>query len=72
MNQNHWILDVLVDLRSFAAANDLEALADHLDETLVIAKAELVSLNDTAGARTNGEQIKLGQDPEDTGGNQYT
>lgn len=72
MTQKHWMLDVIVDLRSFAIANDLGALADHLDETLVIATAELASLNDTAGARTNGKQNKLGQDPEDTGGHQYT
>lgn len=72
MTQKHWMLDVIVDLRAFAAANDLGALADHLDETLVIATVELASLNDTAGARTNGEQNKFGQDPKDTGGHQYT
>ena len=38
-----WIIDVLTDLKTFAAANDLEALAAKLDDTQLFAKAELVS-----------------------------
>ena len=39
--QNHWILDVLADMRSFAAANGLPVLAEHLAQTTVIATAEI-------------------------------
>lgn len=36
-----WVLDVLTDLKAFAHANGLSALADHLDETLSVATAEI-------------------------------
>lgn len=38
-----WILDVLADLKTFAAANDLPFLAVSLSETLRIAQIELAS-----------------------------
>lgn len=72
MTQNHWMLDVLVDLQSFAAANGLGSLADQLDETLVIASAELEILDDTAGTWTNGPQNKLEQSSENSGGHKHT
>jgi len=72
MTQSHWMLDVLVDLRSYAAANDMRALADHLSETLEVAKSEMTSLDEKLGAQTNGEQNQPGQDTEDTGGHQYS
>lgn len=43
--QNDWILDVLTDLRTFAHQNGLGALAEHLDDTRLVAAAEL-ALND--------------------------
>lgn len=49
---NQWILDVLADLRAFARLNGLENLAQHLDETCVVAAAELAGLAAT------------GEDPE--------
>ncbi len=36
-----WILDVLSDLRSYAARNALSTLAAGLDETIRLARAEL-------------------------------
>lgn len=36
-----WILDVLADLRAFAQMNDLPRLAEQLDETALIAAAEI-------------------------------
>ena len=41
--RSDWILDVLVDLRSFAQANDLPRLAEQLDDTALIATAEFVT-----------------------------
>ncbi|WIY26212.1 hypothetical protein [Parasedimentitalea psychrophila] len=72
MIQSHWMLDVLVDLRSYAAANDMRTLADHLSETLEVARSEMASIDEKAGAQKNGEQNQLGQDPENTGGHQYS
>jgi len=70
MTQSHWMLDVLVDLRSFAAANGMEALADQLSKTLELAESELASMNEQAGAQKNGEQNQSGQNPKNTGGHQ--
>lgn len=49
--QNDWILDVLADLKSFAESNGLGALAQQLDDTAMIAAAEISSC-------TNGVQTK--------------
>lgn len=46
---NDWIIDVLADLKSFAAENGLPTLASQLDETALIAAAELSS-NESAAA----------------------
>ena len=39
-----WILDVLFDLRSFARANGMPALAAQLDDATFVAQAELALL----------------------------
>jgi hypothetical protein len=36
-----WMIDVLVDLRSFAGANTLPGLAEAIDDAILIAAAEL-------------------------------
>ena len=38
---NDWIIDVLMDLKKFSAKNDFGKLADHLDDTIMIATSEL-------------------------------
>ena len=38
---NDWILDVLRDLRSFARQNDMHRLAEQLDDTALVAMAEM-------------------------------
>lgn len=54
-----WIIEVLGDLQGFAKANDLPALADHLDEAIVVATAELgQSALAPAGAGRNGAQTR--------------
>ncbi len=40
---NDWILDVIADLKTYAKKNGLPALADQLDETLLIAATEIAS-----------------------------
>lgn len=40
---NDWILDVLADLKTYAKKNGLPALADQLDETMLIAATEVSS-----------------------------
>jgi hypothetical protein len=36
-----WMIDVLVDLRSFAGANTMPNLAEAIDDAILIAAAEL-------------------------------
>lgn len=40
---NDWIIDVLTDLRKFAAGNDLSALAAQLDRAALVAADEIAS-----------------------------
>lgn len=44
-----WIFEVLEDLRSFALANDLQALAAQIDMTLKVAEAEVVARGEGFG-----------------------
>lgn len=57
---NDWILDVLADLKAFAARNDLSALADQLDHTSIIAQCEIASNSERAPAL-------IGMNAADTG-----
>jgi hypothetical protein len=41
--RSDWILDVLADLRTFALSIDLPALAEQLDDTALVAMAEIAS-----------------------------
>lgn len=60
MTHNDWILDVLADLKSFASANGLGALAEQLDDTTLIAAAEISSQKEEARSQLNGEQSQSG------------
>ena len=44
--QHEWILDVLTDLRTFAHQNGLSVLAEHLDDTRLVAATELASIGE--------------------------
>ncbi|MEL7100493.1 MAG: hypothetical protein AAGM84_16835 [Pseudomonadota bacterium] len=44
--RSDWILDVLTDLKTFARANGMPALAEQLDDTAIVATAELSALGD--------------------------
>ena len=65
MAQHDWILDVLVDLKAFASANDLGGLAEQLDDTMLIAMAEIGSTGEGALV---GAKAKPGRSGPDHGG----
>lgn len=48
--EQDWVLDVLDDLKAFAQQNGMFSLAEHLDDTLIVAAAELAA----HGGRNNG------------------
>lgn len=57
---NDWILDVLADLKSFALANDLGALAEQLEDTTLIAAAEIASQAAEAREQRNAGHCQSG------------
>ena len=51
---HNWILDVLADLKSFAARNNLTALAEQIDDTILVAATEIASREGGAAAAGQG------------------
>jgi len=49
-----WMIDVLTDLKKFAQANGLMALAEQLDDSLVVAVTEL-KLNNQEPVLSRGQ-----------------
>ncbi|MGO4914057.1 hypothetical protein [Pseudogemmobacter sp. W21_MBD1_M6] len=43
--RNDWIIDVLADLKCFAHANGLPALAEQLDDAILVAASELALID---------------------------
>lgn len=58
---NDWIIDVLTDLKTFASDNGLLALANQLDETALIAAAEISSHEDSRRELTGWEVGRTGR-----------
>lgn len=56
-----WIIDVLTDLKTFALANDLDALAAKLDDTQLVARAEIGSHGKGMGRGLLGESASVGR-----------
>lgn len=54
--RNDWILDVLADLRQFAQSNDLPLLAEQLDDTALIAVAEISGSDERSAKKQHGRQ----------------
>ncbi|WP_171239795.1 hypothetical protein [Ruegeria sp. HKCCA5491] len=59
MARNEWILDVLSDLNAFAVENGLTALAEQLDDTKLIATAEIASASNEARAPADGNTTRF-------------
>lgn len=57
--QYTWILDVLTDLRTFAQANGLPGLAEQLDDTSLVAAAEIAQTMGLApgGAGLHADEV---------------
>lgn len=54
--RSDWILDVLTDLRTFAASNNLPALAEQLDDTAIVALSEIAALKERTDGQTHGDR----------------
>lgn len=58
--RSDWILDVLTDLKTFARANELMVLAEQLDDTAIVAMAEISALREKQHRRINDSDHKVG------------
>ncbi|KIN60176.1 hypothetical protein Z945_1143 [Sulfitobacter noctilucae] len=58
--RSDWILDVLADLKTFALSMDLPGLAEQLDDTALVAMAEIASLEERLQAQANGQNKSTG------------
>ena len=67
--RSDWILDVLSDLKAFAAATDLPVLAEQLDDTAIVAMAEIASLEERMLRRPSGKDTTVGIHPGGIGTN---
>jgi hypothetical protein len=61
--QSDWILDVLADLKAFALSIELPVLAEQLDDTAIVALAEIASLQERTQAQTHGQNTASGVHP---------
>ncbi|MEX3314563.1 hypothetical protein [Sulfitobacter sp. PS-8MA] len=61
-----WILDVLADLKAFAAANRLPRTAEQLDDAALVALAEMSAQGEGIG-RAHGKIAAAGTDMGRTG-----
>ena len=71
MQHNEWILDVLSDLRTFAAANGLNVLAEQLDDTRLIAAAEIASGKKEVRAPAHAKEGRFEPGPRGVGQQQH-
>lgn len=58
--RSDWILDVLADLKTFALSIDLPALAEQLDDTAIVAMAEIASLEERTQQQAHGQSKTTG------------
>ncbi|MFC6637115.1 hypothetical protein GV827_16340 [Sulfitobacter sp. JBTF-M27] len=58
--RSDWILDVLADLKTFALSIDLPVLAEQLDDTAIVALAEIASREERMQAQAHGNDRSIG------------
>lgn len=58
--RHDWILDVLADLKAFALSADLTALAEQLDDTALLALAEIASAEAETKRQVYAQDTELG------------
>lgn len=69
---NEWMIDVLTDLRKFAAKQAMLNLAEHLDDAILVAAVEIRD-NDRGRAVSAGvNDAKAGNISGTVGNNQYS
>lgn len=65
--RSDWILDVLADLKAFALSADMQVLAEQLDDTALVALAEIASREKRMQTQPHGTQPPTGRHPGELG-----
>jgi hypothetical protein len=60
MTRHDWILDVLADLKAFALSAELTTLAEQLDDTALIALAEITSVEEGMKRQAHAQDPDFG------------
>lgn len=71
MGKFDWILDVLADLRTFAASNGLGALSEQLDDTILVAARDIGAAVGEADATGHGSRGGTGSGVGGLGGHRH-
>ena len=58
--RSDWILDVLTDLKTFARVNGMPSLAEHLDDTAIVAMVEIAAMKDKHDAQRHHGEAAVG------------
>lgn len=58
--RSDWILDVLTDLKTFARSNNMPILAEQLDDSAIVAMAEIAAMKDAKNAQREDGDEALG------------
>jgi len=58
--KSEWIMDVLTDLKTFARSNGMPALAEQLDDTAIVAMAEISAIKEAQNGQRNDGEAAVG------------
>jgi len=58
--RSDWIIDVLTDLKTFARANSMPALAEQLDDTTIVAMAEIAAIRNENDNQSINDNVAVG------------
>jgi hypothetical protein len=58
--RSDWILDVLTDLKTFARANNMPILAEQLDDSAIVAMAEIAAMKEVDNAQRHDGDTAVG------------
>jgi hypothetical protein len=69
---NEWMIDVLADLRNFAAKQAMLELAEHLDDAILVAAVEIRDQDRGRVVSVEVNDAKAGNISGTVGNNQYS
>ncbi len=69
---NEWMIDVLADLRNFAAKQAMLELAEHLDDAILVASIEIRNQDRDWAVGVGVNDKKAGNISGTVGNNQYS